>query len=229
MSPIPPRAVLFDAFGTVFDIQSPMRRHADRIGPHWQAISQEWRTRTMEYTWVRSLVGDAEHRPFSALSREALEVVAATHGLDPALVDDIAEASRTLDAYPDVALALERLRGAGVARAVLSNGEPDGMARQVEAAGLAPLFDALLSVEPAGTFKPDPRTYALATAHFGCAPSEIAFVSSNPWDAFGAAVFGFQVCWINRHARPVEYGLGGRAAILPDLAGLADVLLAARA
>ncbi len=116
-----------------------------------------------------------------------------------------------------------------MARAVLSNGEPDGMARQVEAAGLAPLFDALLSVEPAGTFKPDPRTYALATAHFGCAPSEIAFVSSNPWDAFGAAVFGFQVCWINRHARPVEYGLGGRAAILPDLAGLADVLLAARA
>ncbi len=222
-----PRAVLFDAFGTVFDVDSPMRRHAAHIGPNWQAISQEWRARTMEYTWVRSLAG--EHRPFSTLSREALDVVATIHGLEQALVDDIAEANRTLDAYPDVAPALERLREAGVPCAVLSNGEPDGMARQVGAAGLAPLFDALLSVEAAGTFKPDPRTYALGPAHFACAPAGIAFVSSNPWDAYGAAVFGFQVCWINRKARPVEYGLAGRAAILPGLDGLAGVLLAARA
>ncbi len=220
-----PRAALFDAFGTVFDVDSPMRRHADRIGPRWPAISQEWRVRTMEYTWVRSLAG--EHRPFSALLREALEVVAAMHGLDAALVDDIARENRTLDAYPDVAPALAWLRDAGVACAILSNGEADGMARQVGAAGLA--FDALLSVEPAGTFKPDPRAYALAPAHFGCDASEIAFVSSNPWDAFGGAVFGFRTCWINRHGRPVEYGLAGRAAILAGLDGLADVLTGSRA
>ncbi len=222
-----PRAAVFDAFGTVFDTDSPMRRHADRIGPGWPAIGQEWRALTLQYTWVRSLAG--EHRAFSALSREALEVVAALHGLDAALVDDIARENRTLDAYPDVAPAVQRLRDAGVACAILSNGEPDGMARQVGAAGLAPLFDALLSVEAAGAFKPDPRTYALATAHFGCAAPEIAFVSSNPWDAFGASGFGFRTCWINRHGRPVEYGLADRAAILPGLDGLADVLLASRA
>ena len=224
-----PRAVLFDAFGTLFDVDSPMRRHAARIGSRWQAVSQEWRARTMEYAWVRSLAGDAHHLPFSALSREALDVVAAIHHLDAALVEDVARENRTLDAYPDVAPALERLRDAGVACAVLSNGDPDGMARQVAAAGLAPLFDALLSVEAAGTFKPDPRAYALGAAHFGCAAPGIAFVSSNPWDAYGAAAFGFQACWINRHARPAEYGLAGRAAILPGLDGLADVLLAARA
>ncbi len=216
-----PRAALFDAFGTVFDTDSPLRRHAGRIGPGWPAISREWRALTLQYTWVRSLAG--RHRPFSALSREALDVTATLHGLDAALVDDIARENRTLDAYPDVAPALARLRDAGVACAVLSNGEPDGMARQVGAAGLA--FDALLSVEAAGTFKPDPRAYALAPAHFGCAAEEIAFVSSNPWDAFGAATFGFRVCWINRHARPAEYGLAGCATILPGLDGLADALL----
>lgn len=221
------RAVLFDAFGTVFDVDSPMRRHAARVGPQWQAISKEWRDLTMQYTWVRSLAG--EHRAFSALSREALEVVAAMHGLDGALVEDLARENRTLDAYPDVAPALGRLRGAGVACAVLSNGEPEGIAGQVGAAGLAPLFDALLSAEAAGIFKPDPRTYALATAHFGCGAGEIGFVSSNPWDAFGASGFGFRTCWVNRHGRPVEYGLEGRAAILAGLEGLDDVMAGAGA
>ena len=93
-----PRAALFDAFGTVFDTDSPLRRHAGRIGPDWPAISREWRALTLQYTWVRSLAG--RHRPFSALSREALDVTAALHGLDAALADDIARENRTLDAYP---------------------------------------------------------------------------------------------------------------------------------
>ncbi len=93
----------------------------------------------------------------------------------------------------------------------------------------APLFDALLSVEAVGTFKPDPRACALGSAHLACAASGIAFVSSNPWDACGAAVFGFGACWINRHARPMECGLAGSAAILPCLDGLADALPGLRA
>ena len=222
-----PRAVVFDAFGTVFDTDTPMRRQAARIGPVWQAIGREWRALTLQHSWVRSLAG--EHRPFSALSREALDTVATLHGLDAARVADIARDNRALDAYPDVAPAAQRLRDAGLACAILSNGEADGMARQLDAAGLAPLFDAVLSVEAAGTFKPDPRAYALAPAHFGCAASDIAFVSSNPWDAFGASGVGFRTFWINRHARPTEYDLSGRATILPGLDGLADAVLAQRA
>ena len=217
-----PAAVVFDAFGTLFDVDSPMRRHAARIGPDWRAASREWRNRSLEYTWVRSLAG--EHVPFSALSREALEVVAQLHGMDAALVEDIAEANRSLDLHADVAGVLHRLGEAGVACAILSNGERAGMERQVSAAGIAGRFDVLLSVEAVGVFKPDPRTYRMAVQRFGPAGG-IAFVSSNPWDAFGAAAFGLRACWVNRAGQAVEYGLGGRASVVADLAALADLLL----
>jgi 2-haloacid dehalogenase len=218
------RVAIFDAYGTLLDVHSAMQRHAGRIGERWARISADWRQKHLEYTWVRSMAG-GERPDFWALARESLEVVAQLHGLaDRALLDDILSAYRTLDAYPEVPDVLRRLRDAGIARAILSNGEPTMLADAVRAAGIDGLLDDVLSVESAGVYKPDPRVYRLATDRFGVAAHEAAFVSSNAWDAYGASVFGFRVFRVNRSGAPDEYGLAQRADMVSDLALLPEKL-----
>jgi len=212
------RAAVFDAYGTLLDVHSAMARHAARLGPDWQQVSAEWRAKQIEYTWVRSLAGAAHHRDFWTLTQEALAFVAARHRIaDPALLADVLGAYRRLDAYPEVPAMLASLQARGILRAILSNGEPGMLADAVRSAGIADLLDAVLSVEAVGVFKPDPRVYQLAADRFGLTAEEVGFVSSNPWDAFGALSFGFQVYWVNRAGQPDEYGLRGRVAELRDL------------
>ena len=224
---IPPfpktRAVVFDAYGTLLDVHSAMAAHAGALGPDWPAISQTWRTKQLEYSWVHSLSG--QFRDFARLTRDALAFAATRHGVtDPALLVAVEQAYRTLTAYPDVVPVLERLRAMGLPRAILSNGETVMLDHAVTHAGLGPLLDAVLSVDPVAVFKPDQRVYALATARFGLAPAEIAFLSSNPWDAFGAHHFGCRVFWVNRIQQPEEYGLAGLVTVLPGLAPLPGAL-----
>jgi 2-haloacid dehalogenase len=219
------RAVIFDAYGTLLDVHAAMSRHAMRLGPTWQAISADWRTKQIEYTWVRSLAGTRHHRDFWRLTEEALAWTAARHGItDKALLADVLQAYRRLDAFADAALVLTRLRDGGIKRAILSNGEPGMLTDAVRAAHIEPLLDAVLSVEPAGVFKPDPSVYRLATERFALPAEQMAFVSSNAWDAFGAHAFGFQVFWINRGSAPCEYDLATSATELRDLAALPDAL-----
>jgi 2-haloacid dehalogenase len=219
------RAAIFDAYGTLLDVHAAMEKHAARLGPDWQRISQDWRIKQIEYSWVRSLTGPAQHRDFFTLTREALDWVAARHGItDRALLADVLAAYRRLSAYAEVPDVLRRLHANGVGRGILSNGEPSMLADAVGAAGIGALLDAVLSVEAAGVYKPDPRVYRLAVERFGLPASEMAFVSSNPWDAFGARVFGFRVFWVNRSALPDEYGLRGSVRELADLSGLPDAL-----
>jgi len=213
------RAAVFDAYGTLLDVHAAMARYAGRLGPDWQRMSAEWRAKQIEYTWVRSMAGPAHHRDFWSLTKEALGYVAAQHGIgDPALLADVLAAYRVLDAYPEVPALLEGLRERGVARAILSNGEPGMLEDAVRSAGIAGLLDDVLSVEAVGVFKPDPRVYRLVTDRFGVAADAVGFFSSNPWDAFGALAFGFRVFWINRAGAPDEYGLRGAVTELRDLA-----------
>ena len=221
----PVSAVIFDAYGTLLDVHTAMARHAARIGPNWPAISADWRAKQLEYTWVRSLVGAEHHRDFWRLTEEALAWTAARHHLnDPVLLREVLQAYRRLDAYPEVPAVLRRLGGMGIPRAILSNGEPGMLGDAVHAAGIETGLDAVLSIESAGVFKPDPRVYRLAADCFGGDAGAMAFVSSNPWDAFGAASFGFQVFWLNRSGVPAEYDLHAAATVLTDLAALPDLL-----
>lgn len=211
------KVAVFDAYGTLLDVDSAMRAHAGRLGPEWQRISREWRAKHLEYSWVRTLAG-APHRDFWRLAREALEVVAERNGIvDRALLEDVLTAYRRLEAYPEVPDALRTLREKGIARAIYSNGTPEMLAEAARHAGIADLLDAIVSVEAAGVFKPHPRGYRLATDHFGLKPARMAFFSSNAWDAFGAGVFGFRVFWVNRTRQPAEYDLGSSATVLDDL------------
>jgi len=219
------KVVVFDAYGTLLDVNAAMRTHAARLGPDWQRISTEWRQKHIEYSWVRSLAGPGQYRDFWRLAQESLAFVASRHGItDKDLLRDVLGAFRRLDAYPEAASVLRTLAARGIGRAILSNGEPAMLTEAVEAAGIAELLDDVLSVDAAGVFKPDQRVYALATARFGLPAAETAFVSSNAWDAFGAGVFGFRVFWVNRSGQPDEYGLRSKAIELTDLAGLERAL-----
>ena len=212
---------MFDAYGTLLDVHAAMARHAGLLPPDWERISAEWRAKQLEYTWVRTLTGPAHHRTFWQVTQDALVFVAARHGItDPAVRALLLDAYRILPAYADAAPTLEALRAKGLQMAILSNGDPGMLGDAVNSARLAPLLDAVLSVEDVGVFKPDSRVYSLMTQRFGVAPQQIAFVSSNAWDAQGAAAFGAQVFWCNRTGQPDEYGLRANATVITGLAAL---------
>jgi 2-haloacid dehalogenase len=221
-----PEAVVFDAYGTLLDVNAAMEREAARLGERWAALSAEWRAKQLEYTWVRSLTGAAHHENFWLCTREALAFVFARHGIeDAALQKDLMEAYRSLPAYSEVPAMLRAVRAAGVATAILSNGTPGMLADAVAAAGIEDLVDEVLSVELVGVFKPDPRVYRLATRQFGCAPEDLLFVSGNAWDAQAALAFGMRVVRVNRAGAPDEYGLtAADAPVLRDLSGLPGLL-----
>jgi 2-haloacid dehalogenase len=219
------RAAVFDAYGTLLDVHAAMARHADRLGADWQRMSFDWRAKQIEYTWVRSLAGSAHHRDFWRLTQEALAYVAQRHGItDTALLADVLAAYRVLGAYPEVPAMLGALRDMHIPRAILSNGEPGMLSDAVRSAGIAELLDDVLSVEAVGVYKPDPRVYRLAVKRFRLLPDAIGFVSSNPWDAFGASAFGFRVFWVNRSGQPDEYSLRGTVTELADLSALPDAI-----
>ena len=212
-------AVVFDAYGTLFDVNSAAARWRDALGPQADAFSATWRRKQLEYSWLRSLMG--AHADFWQVTAEALDFACERHGLaDAALRNRLLESYRVLSAYPEVPAMLRAIRAAGFKTAILSNGAPAMLQAAVDSAGLAAHFDAVLSVEDAGVFKPHPHVYRLAVVALGVAAERICFVSSNGWDAAGAAHFGFRIVWVNRAGEPRERLPAGPEIELGDLAAL---------
>ena len=210
---------VFDAYGTLFDVHSATARHRALVGPQAERLSDIWRAKQLEYTWVRSLMG--AHRDFRALTEEALDFAAARcGGISAAARSELLTAYETLDAFPDVAPTLRALKGRGAKLVILSNGTPDMLESAVRSAGLADLLDPSLSVETVGVFKTDARVYEMVGQRYGLAPAQISFQSSNRWDVAGAAKFGFRPVWINRSGAPDEYDDLKPAAVLDGLSGL---------
>jgi len=219
------RAVVFDAYGTLLDVHAAMARHAGRLGANWQDISAVWRRKQLEYSWVRSLTGPEAHRDFWHLTKDALAWTAARHGIsDTALLNDVLDAYRVLQPFDEVPEVLRRIQAMGLPRAILSNGTEAMLADAVASAKIDHLLDFVMSIDTVGVFKPDPRVYHMAETTLGYPASQIAFVSSNAWDAFGARSFGFQVYWVNRAGDPPEYGSEGGITELLKLTALPDLL-----
>ncbi len=213
------KACVFDAYGTLFDIHAPTSRIAGDLGEKAQPISEMWRQKQLQYTWLRSLMG--AHVPFRQVTGEALDYALAAHGVDDADIRErLFSLYMTLDAYGDAGSTLDALQSAGYKTAILSNGSPDMLGAAVESSGLGPKLDHVLSVEDVGIFKPDARVYQLAVDRLGIERSEICFVSANAWDAAGAAHFGFQVAHLNRFNQPPEGLPGTPKAIMHSLADL---------
>ena len=197
------KAVVFDAYGTLFDWASAAEQARDVLGERWRELAETWRAKQLQYTWLRSLQG--RHADFLAVTADALDFALAGLGLEGAgLRARLLALYERVEAYPDAAETLARLRAAGRATAILSNGTPAMLAAAVEHARLGSLLDDVLSVEAAGIYKPHPSVYALATARLGLPAERILFVSANGWDAFAAKAFGFRVAWCNRGGQPPE-------------------------
>jgi 2-haloacid dehalogenase len=196
-------ACLFDAYGTLFDVHSAVAQEAGALGDKADGVSQLWRRKQLEYTWLRSLM--RAHADFYQVTADALDFALASHGVDDAeLRERLLELYLTLDAYPEVPDTLRRIKDAGIATGILSNGEPRMLTAAVDSANLRELLDEVITVEPVGVYKPDPRVYDLGVERTGVAASRIAFVSANAWDAAGAAHHGFNVIWLNRFQQRPE-------------------------
>lgn len=199
-----PEALVFDAYGTLFDVHAVIQRCETFWPGKGAALSQLWRTKQLEYSWQRSLMD--RYLPFSKVTREALAYAceALALPLDEARTRALMDEYQNLAAYPDVPAALEQLKLGGRKLAILTNGSPDMIEPLVNNRGLERSFDAVLSVEDLKVFKPAPRAYKLAVDRLRVPASAIGFVSSNCWDALGAKSFGFRVFWINRAGAPVD-------------------------
>lgn len=212
---------VFDAYGTLFDVHSAAARHRDAIGPRWERLSDLWRTKQLEYTWVHAGMG--RRATFAALTEQSLDfAIASVGGVPPGTRAQLLEAYRSLDVYPEVRDVLARLKTRGARLAILSNGDPDMLGRAIECAGLENRFDAVLSVAEAGIFKPAMRVYELATRAFAIDPPAVSFQSSNRWDVAGAKAFGFRTVWVNRTGAPDEYPALPPDIVTRDLSALAS-------
>jgi len=201
----PTQAVVFDAYGTLFDVQSVVTQCEQLFPERGEALSRLWRSKQLEYSWLRSLMGRYEE--FESVTQAALIHSCAALGLnlDSAGSRLLLDEYRRLATYPDVHDVLQSLHR--VKLAILSNGSRQMLEAAVRNAGLEPLFDAVLSVDPLRIFKPHPRVYQLAVDTLAVHSDRIAFVSSNYWDACGATSFGFRAFWVNRaRVQPDELG-----------------------
>jgi len=204
-------ALVFDAYGTLFDVHSVTRRAEALFPGKGAAISATWRTKQLEYTWLRTLMG--RYEDFSRVTASSLEWTFEHLGLaaDESARRELADEYRRLAVFPEVPAALERL-AAHRPLAILSNGHPDMLNAVVEHNGLGDRFrGGVLSVHAAKRFKPEPAVYRIAEEALGVTRSMMGFVSSNGWDAAGAKSFGFRAFWVNRSGAPVE-----RLGVRPD-------------
>jgi 2-haloacid dehalogenase len=196
-------ACVFDAYGTLFDVESAARGARELLGEKWQALAELWRTKQLQYTWLRGLGG--RHADFWQVTGDALDFALATLNLeDVELRSRLMNQYLVLSAYPEVRETLMRLKAGGMKLAILSNGTPEMLATAVENAEISDLLDAVLSVEEVKVYKPHPAAYGLACERLGLGASRICFVSSNGWDAYSGKAFGFRVVWCNRSGQMAE-------------------------
>jgi 2-haloacid dehalogenase len=218
------KALVFDAYGTLFDVHSVISACDQSFPGHGAALSQAWRAKQLEYTWLRSLMG--RYKDFWQVTESALVFACKSLGLPctPETRAKLMETYLHLNPFPEVQQSLRALSGYSLA--ILSNGSPRMLKAAVESAGLKGVFSRILSVDDAKIYKPSPRVYRLAPQKLRVATSAIGFISANFWDIAGAKAFGFHTYWVNRSKAPVEeLGLVPDATLnsLADLVGVLKV------
>jgi 2-haloacid dehalogenase len=210
------KAVVFDAYGTLYDIQSVAAVTEEAFPGYGEIITQIWRIKQLEYTWLRSLM--RRYQDFAVVTRESLAYTLRSLGLkyDEGVFERIMDKYLHLDLYPDAMATLSALRGSKLA--ILSNGSPDMLNTLVKNSGLDRVLDATISVDAKKIFKPSPDAYTLIESTLRIPPSEVLFISSNPWDACGAKAFGLNVAWIERVTPEAMAQACAKSELVPPLA-----------
>lgn len=213
---------VFDAYGTLFDVDAAARDSAvpDDL---WPALSMDWRRKQLEYSWLRTVAG--AHVDFWQVTQDALDWALEARGLsDPALRDELLGLYLQLSPFSEVPEVLQALAGQGLRLAILSNGSRRMLDSAVHAAGFVDLFDAVLSVDDVGAFKPARAVYDMVGTHFGTDPREVLFISSNGWDISAGAAYGFRTLWLNRSGAPLDRLHGRPEAQARDMRDLPNYL-----
>ncbi|WP_085909708.1 haloacid dehalogenase type II [Kiloniella majae] len=216
------KAFVFDAYGTLLDVHSAVHKLSRELGPNAQGISDIWRTKQLEYSWLRSLM--ESHSDFWNVTADALTYALKYHDMeDQDLHAQLMSLYLEISAYQDALSTLKEINKYKYASLVLSNGSQEMLDKSLENSGLQPLLDKAISIDDVRIYKPSPQVYKLATDYVKCQPEEILFVSANAWDVAGANHFGFRVAWINRFKRPPEILPGKPEFIIDSLSELSQL------
>ena len=190
------KAIVFDAYGTLFDVNSAAEKSKDKIGNKWENFANFWRTTQLEYTWLRSLM--KKHKNFWQITEDSLDKSMETFQIDKSLRNDLLSLYKELSPYPEVKNVLENLKKKSFKLAILSNGTPELLNHLVKSSDLENLFDDIFSVEEVKIYKPDPKVYDIPTNKYKVSRDEIMFLSANTWDVSGAGNYGYNTIWVNR-------------------------------
>ena len=191
------KAVVFDAYGTLFDVNSAAEKCKDKIGAKWETFANFWRTTQLEYTWLRSLM--KRHKNFWDITEDSLDKSMKVFNINKNMKNELLSLYKILSPYPEVREVLENLKKKNFKLAILSNGTPDLLKELVEKNKLNNLFDDLFSIEEVKIYKPDPSVYELPIKKYRIKSNEITFLSANTWDVSGSGNFGYNSIWVNRN------------------------------
>ena len=191
------KAIVFDAYGTLFDVNSAAEKCKDKIGDKWEGFANFWRTTQLEYTWLRSLM--KRHKNFWQITEDSLDKSMKVFGIDISMKNDLLSLYKVLSPYPEVKEVLESLKKEDLKLSILSNGTPSLLNELVKSNKLNNLFDDLFSIEEVGIYKPDAKVYDLPIHKYKIKPSEITFLSANTWDVSGGGNYGYNAVWVNRN------------------------------
>ena len=191
------KAIIFDAYGTLFDVNSAAEKCKERLGDKWEGFANYWRTTQLEYTWLRSLM--RRHKDFWQITEDSLDKSMNFYNIDNAMRSELLNLYKVLSPFTEVRNALNKLKQSNYKLAILSNGTPDLLNELVVSNQLNDIFDDIFSVEEAGIFKPDSKVYDLPIDKYNIEKNEVLFLSANTWDVSGAVNYGYNTVWVNRN------------------------------
>ena len=191
------KAIIFDAYGTLFDVNSAAEKCKDKIGDKWEGFANFWRTTQLEYTWLRSLMD--RHKDFWQVTEDSLDKSMRTFNIDPSMRNELLDLYKILSPYKEVPETLKTLKEKKFKLAILSNGTPSLLDELVKSNHLDNLFDDIFSIEQVGVYKPSSRVYDMPIKKYNINKSEVAFLSANTWDVSGGGNYGYQSIWVNRN------------------------------
>ena len=191
------KAIIFDAYGTLFDVNSAAEKCKDKIGDKWEAFANYWRTTQLEYTWLRSLM--KRHKDFWQITEDSLDKSMSVFKIDNSMRDELLDLYKILSPFEEVPEVLKSLKEKNFKLAILSNGTPSLINELVRSNNLNNLFDDIFSIEEVGVFKPDSKVYDMPVKKYRIEKNEIAFLSANTWDVSGGGNYGYNSIWVNRN------------------------------
>ena len=191
------KAIIFDAYGTLFDVNSAAEKCKDKIGDKWEGFANFWRTTQLEYTWLRSLMD--RHKDFWQITEDSLDKSIKVFNIDPSMKNELLNLYKILSPYKEVPKTLKTLKEKKFKLAILSNGTPSLLDELVKSNHLENLFDDIFSIEQVGVYKPSSRVYDMPIKKYNINKSEVAFLSANTWDVSGGGNYGYQSIWVNRN------------------------------